>query len=145
MPRDIATRAIHRIVYQEKLGIDGQPAVYLDVTHIPRETLDRKLEGILEIYEKFLRRGPSRRADESFSRDALHHGRDLGEWRRSGDERSGDLCGGRMRVSISRREPAGREFAGVLHFWRGTGGASGGEVRARIWTERRGVHAVGSF
>jgi len=53
VPRDIATRAIHRIVYQEKLGVDGQPAVYLDVTHIPRETLDRKLEGILEIYEKF--------------------------------------------------------------------------------------------
>ncbi len=54
VPRDIATRAIHRIVYQEKLGIGGQAAVYLDVTHIPRETLDRKLEGILEIYEKFL-------------------------------------------------------------------------------------------
>jgi succinate dehydrogenase / fumarate reductase flavoprotein subunit len=54
VPRDIATRAIHRIVYQEKLGVDGQAAVYLDVTHIPRETLDRKLEGILEIYEKFL-------------------------------------------------------------------------------------------
>jgi succinate dehydrogenase / fumarate reductase flavoprotein subunit len=54
VPRDIATRAIHRIVYQEKLGIAGQAAVYLDVTHIPREVLDRKLEGILEIYEKFL-------------------------------------------------------------------------------------------
>ena len=54
VPRDIATRAIHRIVYQEKLGVDGQAAVYLDVTHIPRETLDHKLEGILEIYEKFL-------------------------------------------------------------------------------------------
>jgi len=54
VPRDIATRAIHRIVYQEKLGISGQAAVYLDVTHISRETLDRKLEGILEIYEKFL-------------------------------------------------------------------------------------------
>jgi len=54
VPRDIATRAIHRIVYQEKLGVNGQAAVYLDVTHIPRETLDRKLEGILEIYEKFL-------------------------------------------------------------------------------------------
>ncbi len=54
VPRDIATRAIHRIVYQEKLGIRGQAAVYLDVTHIPREVLDRKLEGILEIYEKFL-------------------------------------------------------------------------------------------
>lgn len=54
VPRDIATRAIHRIVYQEKLGINGQAAVYLDVTHIPREILDRKLEGILEIYERFL-------------------------------------------------------------------------------------------
>src|ERR1700756_1618224 len=54
VPRDIATRAIHRIVYQEKLGLNGQAAVYLDVTHIARETLDRKLEGILEIYEKFL-------------------------------------------------------------------------------------------
>src|SRR5450432_1298188 len=54
VPRDIATRAIHRIVYQEKLGLHGQAAVYLDVTHIPREILDRKLEGILEIYEKFL-------------------------------------------------------------------------------------------
>src|SRR6266481_2818803 len=54
VPRDIATRAIHRIVYQEKLGINGQAAVYLDVTHIPREILDRKLEGILEIYEKFI-------------------------------------------------------------------------------------------
>src|SRR5215468_647703 len=30
VPRDIATRAIHRIVYQEKLGLDGQAAVYLD-------------------------------------------------------------------------------------------------------------------
>jgi succinate dehydrogenase / fumarate reductase flavoprotein subunit len=54
VPRDIATRAIHRIVYQEKLGLLNEAAVYLDVTHIPRETLDRKLEGILEIYEKFL-------------------------------------------------------------------------------------------
>ncbi len=54
VPRDIATRAIHRVVYQERLGLAGQAAVYLDVTQIPRETLDRKLEGILEIYEKFL-------------------------------------------------------------------------------------------
>jgi succinate dehydrogenase / fumarate reductase flavoprotein subunit len=53
VPRDIATRAIHRIVYQEKLGINGQAAVFLDVSHIDRATLDRKLEGILEIYEKF--------------------------------------------------------------------------------------------
>ena len=54
VPRDIATRAIHRIVFELKLGIGGESAVYLDLTHIPREVLDRKLEGILEIYEKFL-------------------------------------------------------------------------------------------
>jgi succinate dehydrogenase / fumarate reductase flavoprotein subunit len=71
VPRDIATRAIHRIVYQEKLGIDGQAAVYLDVTHIPRETLDRKLEGILEIYEKFLGVDPRQEPMKVFP--AMHY------------------------------------------------------------------------
>src|SRR3984885_12649665 len=54
VPRDVATRAIHKIVYEHGLGIDGQPMVYLDLTHIDRATLNRKLEGILEIYEKFV-------------------------------------------------------------------------------------------
>ncbi|HWE84306.1 MAG TPA: succinate dehydrogenase flavoprotein subunit [Terracidiphilus sp.] len=54
VPRDVATRAIHKIVYELGLGIDGQPMVYLDLTHIDRATLDRKLGGILEIYEKFV-------------------------------------------------------------------------------------------
>jgi succinate dehydrogenase / fumarate reductase, flavoprotein subunit len=54
VPRDVATRAIHKVVYEMKLGLPGDPAVYLDVSHIPREVLDRKLEGILEIYEKFV-------------------------------------------------------------------------------------------
>jgi succinate dehydrogenase / fumarate reductase flavoprotein subunit len=54
VPRDVATRAIFRAVYEFGLGIDGQPMVYLDLTHIDRETLNRKLEGILEIYEKFV-------------------------------------------------------------------------------------------
>src|ERR1700691_5262732 len=54
VPRDIATRAIHKVVYEMGLGIDGKPMVYLDLTHIDRKILDRKLEGILEIYEKFV-------------------------------------------------------------------------------------------
>jgi succinate dehydrogenase / fumarate reductase flavoprotein subunit len=54
VPRDIATRAIFKAVYQEGLGIDGQPMVYLDLSHIDRATLDRKLGGILDIYEKFV-------------------------------------------------------------------------------------------
>jgi succinate dehydrogenase / fumarate reductase flavoprotein subunit len=58
VPRDVATRAIHKVVYEEGLGIDGQPMVYLDLTHIDRATLNRKLEGILEIYEKFVGEDP---------------------------------------------------------------------------------------
>jgi len=54
VPRDVATRAIFKVVYEYNLGIDGKPMVYLDLTHIDRATLDRKLEGILEIYEKFV-------------------------------------------------------------------------------------------
>ncbi len=54
VPRDVATRAIHKVVYEHGLGIDGQPMVYLDLTHIDKATLNRKLEGILEIYEKFV-------------------------------------------------------------------------------------------
>ena len=54
VPRDVATRAIHKVVYEYDLGIDGQAMVYLDLTHIDRDTLNRKLEGILEIYEKFV-------------------------------------------------------------------------------------------
>jgi succinate dehydrogenase / fumarate reductase flavoprotein subunit len=54
VPRDVATRAIFKVVYEHNLGIDGKPMVYLDLTHIDRKILDKKLEGILEIYEKFV-------------------------------------------------------------------------------------------
>jgi succinate dehydrogenase / fumarate reductase flavoprotein subunit len=54
VPRDVATRAIHKVVFELGLGLEGQPMVYLDLTHIDRATLDRKLGGILEIYEKFV-------------------------------------------------------------------------------------------
>jgi succinate dehydrogenase / fumarate reductase flavoprotein subunit len=53
VPRDIATREIFKVVYEDNMGIDGQPMVYLDVSHLPPERLN-KLEGILEIYEKFV-------------------------------------------------------------------------------------------
>ena len=54
VPRDIATRAIHKVVFENGLGLDGQPMVYLDLSHIDRATLDRKQGGILDIYEKFV-------------------------------------------------------------------------------------------
>ncbi|MTV48579.1 succinate dehydrogenase flavoprotein subunit [Heliobacillus mobilis] len=54
VPRDVATRAIHKVVYELGLGVDGKAQVYLDLSHIDAKTLDRKLGGILEIYEKFV-------------------------------------------------------------------------------------------
>jgi succinate dehydrogenase / fumarate reductase flavoprotein subunit len=54
VPRDIATRAIFKVVFEMGLGVDGQPMVYLDVTHMDPKLLDRKLGGVLEIYEKFV-------------------------------------------------------------------------------------------
>ncbi|WP_168566822.1 succinate dehydrogenase flavoprotein subunit [Crateriforma spongiae] len=54
VPRDIATREIFDICVNEGLSVeDDRMCVYLDLTHIPAAELDRKLGGILEIYEKF--------------------------------------------------------------------------------------------
>ena len=53
VPRDIATREIFQVCIEGK-GVGGENQVYLDLTHIPAETLDRKLGAILEIYEMFV-------------------------------------------------------------------------------------------
>ena len=53
VPRDIATREIFQICLDGN-GINGENQVYLDLTHIPAETLTRKLGAILEIYEMFV-------------------------------------------------------------------------------------------
>lgn len=54
VPRDIATREIFDICVNDGLSIESdRMSVYLDLTHLPKSELDRKLGGILEIYEKF--------------------------------------------------------------------------------------------
>lgn len=53
VPRDIATREIFSVCVNEGLGVDGERQVYLDLTHLPAST-HHKLEGILEIYKKFV-------------------------------------------------------------------------------------------
>src|SRR5499425_2398239 len=53
VPRDIATREVFQVVLDGH-GVNGGNQVYLDLTHIPRDVLDRKLMGILEIYETFV-------------------------------------------------------------------------------------------
>ncbi|HSA59568.1 MAG TPA: succinate dehydrogenase flavoprotein subunit [bacterium] len=60
VPRDVATRAIFKVVYELKLGVDGRPQVYLDVSHIDPQKLQEKLGGVLEIYEKFVGQDPKK-------------------------------------------------------------------------------------
>jgi succinate dehydrogenase / fumarate reductase, flavoprotein subunit len=53
VPRDIATREIFQVCLEGK-GVAGENQVYLDLTHIPAETLTQRLGAILEIYEMFV-------------------------------------------------------------------------------------------
>jgi succinate dehydrogenase / fumarate reductase, flavoprotein subunit len=53
VPRDIATREIFQVCI-EGHGVAGENQVYLDLTHIPAETLTQRLGAILEIYEMFV-------------------------------------------------------------------------------------------
>lgn len=57
VPRDIATREIFQVCLNGS-GVDGQFQVFLDLTHLPAEQLNRKLGGILEIYEMFVGEDP---------------------------------------------------------------------------------------
>jgi succinate dehydrogenase / fumarate reductase flavoprotein subunit len=54
VPRDIATREIFSVCVDDKLGINGENMVYLDLSHKDPKELDVKLGGIIEIYEKFM-------------------------------------------------------------------------------------------
>ncbi|WWL78211.1 succinate dehydrogenase flavoprotein subunit [Bacillus altitudinis] len=54
VPRDIATREIFDVCVEQKLGINGENMVYLDLSHKDPKELDIKLGGIIEIYEKFM-------------------------------------------------------------------------------------------
>ncbi|WIW71982.1 succinate dehydrogenase flavoprotein subunit [Anaerosinus gibii] len=54
VPRDVASRAIYDVCMNQKLGINGENRVYLDLSHIPADYLEHKLGGIIEIYTEFV-------------------------------------------------------------------------------------------
>jgi succinate dehydrogenase / fumarate reductase flavoprotein subunit len=64
VPRDIASRELFKKCLHEKRGVynprsqKNENEVYLDVTHLPKEVLKKKLAGVLEIYEKFAGEDP---------------------------------------------------------------------------------------
>ena len=145
MPRDIATREIFKVCVQEGLSVEKERlCVYLDVTHLPRELLDRKLAGILEIYEKFQGVDPRTTAMKIFP--AVHytmgglwvrlrgHGRRPAGDRlaaQPADQHSRAVCHRRVRIPVPRRQSPGGQFAGGLHLRRADRGP-GRDVRAAI-------------
>jgi succinate dehydrogenase / fumarate reductase flavoprotein subunit len=64
VPRDIASRALFKKCFHEGRGVysprtqKNELEVYLDVTHLPRAQLEKKLAGVLEIYDKFASEDP---------------------------------------------------------------------------------------
>jgi succinate dehydrogenase / fumarate reductase flavoprotein subunit len=52
-PRDMVSRAIYREI-REGRGIDGKNYVYLDMTHLGKEVLDKKLPDITEFARTYL-------------------------------------------------------------------------------------------
>lgn len=95
VPRDIATREIFQVC-QEGLGVGGGNMVYLDlrdkVKEIGREKVLGKLEGILEIYEKFVGTDPLDEPMKIFP--AVHYSMG-GLWTTfTKDEKSGGMLSG---------------------------------------------------
>ena len=60
VPRDIASRAIFKVCRELGLGIDGKDLVYLDISGLDPAALDKKLGGVIEIYEKFVGDNPKK-------------------------------------------------------------------------------------
>ncbi len=51
--RDVASRAVFKVVEEMGLGIGGEAKVYLDLTHLDAAFVTRRLHAIMEIYQKF--------------------------------------------------------------------------------------------
>lgn len=58
VPRDIASREIWNVVKEMGITVDGEEVVFLDLTEKDPDFLQKRLGGILEIYEKFVGEDP---------------------------------------------------------------------------------------
>ncbi|MBN2114053.1 MAG: succinate dehydrogenase (quinone) flavoprotein subunit [Acidimicrobiia bacterium] len=66
VPRDVAARAIWRVVKHLGLGVRGEDRVFLDLTHLPADFVRRRLGSIIEIYEDYTGADPTQVPMEIF-------------------------------------------------------------------------------
>ena len=123
--QEVLPREARRL--QRRRRSKNENEVYLDVTHLPREVLRKKLAGVLEIYEKFVGEDPYENPMRVFP--AVHYSMG-GLWvdferapsgvarhglaAQPGDEHPGPLRGGRGRLPVPRRQPPRRELAPLV-------------------------------
>ena len=132
VPRDVATREIFHVCRELGMGIGGKDGVYLDVTHIPAAARStRSIEGVMEIYEKFVGDDPRHHADGHLPGRALLDGRPVRDLRGGLEPRAaggspmnqatnipGLYAAGEADYAVPRREPPGRQLAALLHLRR---------------------------
>ncbi len=58
--RDVASRGIFKVCRELGLGLDGGDSVYLDVTHLEPDWIEKRQHGVLEIYRKFAGEEPTK-------------------------------------------------------------------------------------
>jgi succinate dehydrogenase / fumarate reductase flavoprotein subunit len=66
VPRDLASRAIWKVVHEMGLGVSGEDKVYLDLTHLNPGYIEHRLHAILDIYRKFHGSDPVREPMEIY-------------------------------------------------------------------------------
>lgn len=79
VPRDVASREIFIAVRDKGLGVGGKDAVYLDIVNPDRDVsqgrgpneIAHRVEGVVEIYEKFI--GPDPRTEPMQVFPAVHY------------------------------------------------------------------------
>lgn len=95
VPRDVASRAIWKVVKHLGLGVRGEDRVYLDLTHLPRDFVRRRLGSIIEIYETFTGVDPCEAPMEIFPAPHYSMGGLWVDWER--DEATGGMKHGSPR------------------------------------------------
>jgi succinate dehydrogenase / fumarate reductase, flavoprotein subunit len=95
VPRDVASRAIWKVVKHLGLGVRGEDRVYLDLTHLPRDFVRRRLGSIIEIYETFTGVDPCEKPMEIFPAPHYSMGGLWVDWEK--DEATGGMKHGSPR------------------------------------------------
>ncbi len=118
--------------------------MYLDVTHIPVEILNHKLEGILEIYEKFIGVDPRKEPMKVFP--AMHYTMG-GMWVNAEDQATnvpGIYAAGECEYQYHGANRLGANSLVSCIFGGGSGRAGCGEV-CEEFDDGRGRRAVDDF